>query len=64
MDASGVAGFDRMVAAWCVGSVGAVAIREVSRFARNSRDCQQLIEICRVVDTCRSTSAMTGCCWD
>jgi DNA invertase Pin-like site-specific DNA recombinase len=28
-----------------------VAAREVSRFARNSRDCQQLIEMCRVVDT-------------
>ncbi len=25
--------------------------REVSRFARNSRDWQQLIEMCRVVDT-------------
>ena len=31
--------------------VGAVAAREVSRFARNSRDWQQLIEMCRVVDT-------------
>src|SRR5712664_2895053 len=30
---------------------GAVAAREVSRFARNSRDWQQLIEMCRVVDT-------------
>ena len=29
----------------------AVAAREVSRFARNSRDWQQLIEMCRVVDT-------------
>jgi hypothetical protein len=28
-----------------------VAAREVSRFARNSRDWQQLIEMCRVVDT-------------
>ena len=27
------------------------AAREVSRFARNSRDWQQLIEMCRVVDT-------------
>jgi hypothetical protein len=25
--------------------------REVSRFARNSRDWQQLVEMCRVVDT-------------
>jgi DNA invertase Pin-like site-specific DNA recombinase len=32
------AGFD------CLGKVGAVAAREVSRFARNSRDWQQLIE--------------------
>ncbi|MER9664078.1 recombinase family protein [Mesorhizobium sp. M0159] len=45
------AGFDRMVAAVCLGKVGAVAAREVSRFARNSRDWQQLIEMCRVVDT-------------
>jgi DNA invertase Pin-like site-specific DNA recombinase len=28
-----------------------VAAREVSRFARNSREWQQLIEVCRVVDT-------------
>jgi hypothetical protein len=45
------AGFERMVADVCLGKVGAVAAREVSRFARNSRDWQQLIEICRVVDT-------------
>ncbi|MHA7883842.1 recombinase family protein [Nitratireductor rhodophyticola] len=40
-----------MVAEICLGKVGAVAAREVSRFARNSRDSQQLIEMCRVVDT-------------
>ena len=40
-----------MVAAVCLGKVGAVCAREVSRFARNSRDWQQLIEMCRVVDT-------------
>jgi DNA invertase Pin-like site-specific DNA recombinase len=45
------AGFQRMVAAVCLGQVGAVAAREVSRFARNSRDWQQLIEVCRIVDT-------------
>src|SRR5918998_1563622 len=45
------AGFERMVAEVCLGKVGAVAAREVSRFARNSRDWQQLIELCRVVDT-------------
>ena len=31
------AGFERMVAEVCLGQVGAVAAREVSRFARNSR---------------------------
>lgn len=44
-------GFERMVADVCLGKVGAVAAREVSRFARNSRDWQQLVEVCRVVDT-------------
>lgn len=48
--AGGVAreGFDRMVAEVCLGKFGAVAARDVSRFARNSRDWQQLIEMCRV----------------
>ena len=41
----------RMVTQVCLGKVGAIAAREVSRFARNSRDWQQLIEMCRVVDT-------------
>ena len=45
------AGFERMVAEVCLGKVGAVAAREVSRFARNSRDWQQLIEMCRVTVT-------------
>src|SRR5215470_12511716 len=45
------AGFERMVGQVCLGKVGAVCAREVSRFARNSRDWQQLIEMCRVVDT-------------
>jgi DNA invertase Pin-like site-specific DNA recombinase len=45
------AGFERMVAEVCLGKVGAVAARELSRFARNSRDWQKLIEVCRVVDT-------------
>src|SRR6202022_965773 len=45
------AGFDRMVAEACLGKIGAVAAREVLRFARNSRDWQQQIEMCRVVDT-------------
>jgi DNA invertase Pin-like site-specific DNA recombinase len=45
------AGFERLVAAVCLGEVGAVAAREVSRFARNNREWQQLIEVCRMVDT-------------
>src|SRR5205823_9261766 len=51
--AAGVAraGFERMVAEVCLGKVGAVAAREVSRFARNSREWQQLVEVCRIVDT-------------
>ena len=66
------AGFERMVAEVCLGKVGAVAAREVSRFARNSRDWQQLVEMCRVVDTLlvdqeagsmRRDKAMIGCCW-
>lgn len=44
-------GFERIVADVCLRNVGAVAAREVSRFARNSREWQQLIEVCRVVDT-------------
>jgi hypothetical protein len=39
------------VAEVCLREVGAVAAREVSRFARNSREWQQLVEVCRVVDT-------------
>src|SRR6201989_371857 len=45
------ASFERMVAEVCLGKVGAVAAREGSRFARNSRDWEQLIEMWRVVDT-------------
>ncbi|MGA8696276.1 MAG: recombinase family protein, partial [Xanthobacteraceae bacterium] len=45
------AGFERMWRKCALAKVGAVAAREVSRFARNSRDWQQLIEMCRVVDT-------------
>src|SRR5215510_12799570 len=44
-------GFERMVAEVCLGKVGAVAAREVSRFARNSRVWQRLVEVCRIVDT-------------
>jgi hypothetical protein len=45
------AGFERMVAEVSFGKVGAVCAREVSRFARNSRDWKQLIEMCLAVDT-------------
>lgn len=45
------ADFERMVAEVCLGYVRAVAAREVSRFARNSREWQQLVEVCRLVDT-------------
>jgi len=44
-------GFERMVTEVCLGKVGAVAAREVSRFARNSREWQRLVEVCRIVDT-------------
>lgn len=47
------AGFGRMVAEACPSEAGAVAPPEVSRFARNSRGWQQLIKMCRVVDTAR-----------
>ena len=52
--ASGVverAGFERLVAQVSLGEVGAVGARELSRFARNSREWQKLIEVCRYVDT-------------
>jgi len=45
------AGFERLVTEVCLGQVGAVAAREVSRFARNNREWRQLVEVCRVVDT-------------
>jgi len=44
-------GFERMVAQVCLGKVGAVCAREVSRFARNSREWQHSVEVCRIVDT-------------
>ena len=44
-------GFQRLVAEVSLGEVGAVGARELSRFARNSRDWQKLIEVCRYVDT-------------
>jgi DNA invertase Pin-like site-specific DNA recombinase len=47
----GRAGFQHLVAEVCLGKVGAVAAREVSRFARNNRDWHQLVEMCSLVDT-------------
>lgn len=44
-------GFQRLMSMVCMGGVGVVAAREMSRFARNSREWQHLIEMCRVVDT-------------
>jgi DNA invertase Pin-like site-specific DNA recombinase len=44
-------GFEYVVAQVGLGRVGAVGAREVSRFARNSREWQQLMEVCRIVDT-------------
>jgi DNA invertase Pin-like site-specific DNA recombinase len=44
-------GFQRLVAEVSMGQVGAVGARELSRLARNSRDWQQLLEVCRYVDT-------------
>lgn len=65
------AGFERLVAEVCLGQVGAVAAREVSRFARNNREWQKLVEVCRVVIPCSSikrpsihrATVTTVCCW-
>src|SRR6202795_1753148 len=45
------AGFERMVAGVCLGKVGAVCARGVSRFARTRGAWSHLMEMCRVVDT-------------
>ncbi|MEZ4220358.1 MAG: recombinase family protein [Polyangiaceae bacterium] len=44
-------GFQRMIAEVCQGDVGAVAAREISRFARNNKDWHHLVELCRMFDT-------------
>jgi DNA invertase Pin-like site-specific DNA recombinase len=44
-------GFECMVAEVRLGKVDVVAARELSRFARNSREWQQLVEVCRIADT-------------
>jgi DNA invertase Pin-like site-specific DNA recombinase len=44
-------GFERLIAAICAGSVGAVLAIEASRLARNGRDWHTLIEFCGLVGT-------------
>lgn len=43
-------GFERLVAALCSGSVGAVLCLEVSRLARNGRDWHHVLELCGLVE--------------
>src|SRR5207249_11032298 len=42
-------GLQRMVTRVSLGEIGAVAAREVSRFARNNREWYPLLEICGIV---------------
>ena len=51
MSGSGVSrpGFDRLLAAICRGTVGAVVSIEASRLARNGRDWHTLLEFCALV---------------
>jgi DNA invertase Pin-like site-specific DNA recombinase/AraC-like DNA-binding protein len=44
-------GFERLLAAICEGSVGAVVSIEASRLARNGRDWHTLLEFCGIVGT-------------
>jgi DNA invertase Pin-like site-specific DNA recombinase len=44
-------GFERLLAAICAGSAGAVLAIEVSRLARNRRDWHTPLEFCAFVDT-------------
>jgi DNA invertase Pin-like site-specific DNA recombinase len=44
-------GFERLLAAICAGSAGAVFAIEASRLARNGRDWHTLLEFCAFVDT-------------
>src|SRR6201993_922798 len=44
-------GFERLLAAICAGSAGAVLAIEASRLARNGRDWHTLLEFCAFVDT-------------
>ena len=49
--AVGRPGFEKLVAAVCTGSVGAVFCLEASRLARNGRDWHHLIDLCALVGT-------------
>src|SRR5580658_9608237 len=44
-------GFEKLLAAICEGSVGAVVSLEASRLARNGRDWHTLLEFCGLVGT-------------
>lgn len=44
-------GFQRLVAAVCTGSVGAVLCLEASRLARNGRDWHHLVDLCALAGT-------------
>lgn len=44
-------GFQKLVAAVCTGSIGAVFCLEASRLARNGRDWHHLIDLCALVGT-------------
>ena len=44
-------GFERLLAAICAGTAGAVLAIEVSRLARNGRDWHTLLEFCALVNT-------------
>ena len=48
---SGRPGFEKLLAAICEGTVGAVLAIEASRLARNGRDWHTLLEFCGVVGT-------------
>jgi DNA invertase Pin-like site-specific DNA recombinase len=44
-------GFERLLAALCEGTVGAVFCIEASRLARNGREWHTMLEFCRLVDS-------------
>ena len=64
-------GFQKLVAAVCTGSIGAVFCLEASRLARNGRDWHHLIDLCALVGALRrqgpawrtSLYVAPGYCW-